>query len=567
MKQYPTAPRSPGATFHTGRGLLALAAALLAAACGGGPDGGGQPVPVPNRAPVADAGTAQSVREGASVMLDGRRSADPDGDPVRYAWTLTAGPPGSAAVLITPNAAAPSFTADAAGDYVASLVVHDGRVASAEATVRVTASASQARPVADAGADQNVVTGATVRLDGRASSDADGDALTFRWTWRSRPAASTAALAAADTAVARFSADRPGSYVAALVVSDGRQDSMVSTTTVQVSAAALAAQVSPEAADFGSVPVGSATLRVFALRNTGNGTLTFGPGQPRTDGGAWSLAGRSCAGTLAPGASCTVTVAFRPPSVGAYNGALHFDFVELAAGQGAPRAALQGTGAGGVALSAAVTPISADFGTVPVGSTAARVFTLTNTGSGALSFMDGYPTTEGGVWSLGGRSCLGTLAAGASCTVTVVFTPRSASASSGTVAFYFNELPVGQGNPLATVSGLGEGGPALGATVTPSGFDFGLVPVGMVAPRVFTVTNTGEGLLTFAAGSPSTDGGGWSLGGRSCAGSLPAGASCTITVNFTPRSAQPYTGWLQVDFNELPTGEAGRRSQLIGSGG
>lgn len=50
-------------------------------------------------------------------------------------------------------------------------------------------------PVARAGTAQTVAFGSRVRLDGRASSDPDGDALSFQWSRTSRPTGSTAALA------------------------------------------------------------------------------------------------------------------------------------------------------------------------------------------------------------------------------------------------------------------------------------------------------------------------------------------------------------------------------------
>ena len=57
------------------------------------------PAPPANRAPVANAGSAQSVAAGATVALDGNASSDPDGDALSFAWTLTSKPSGSGAAL------------------------------------------------------------------------------------------------------------------------------------------------------------------------------------------------------------------------------------------------------------------------------------------------------------------------------------------------------------------------------------------------------------------------------------------------------------------------------------
>ncbi len=60
-----------------------------------------------NSAPVANAGPAQTVIELSNVDLDGSGSADPDGDPITYAWLQTAGP---GVTLSDPTIAQPSFT-------------------------------------------------------------------------------------------------------------------------------------------------------------------------------------------------------------------------------------------------------------------------------------------------------------------------------------------------------------------------------------------------------------------------------------------------------------------------
>lgn len=75
-------------------------------------------------------------------------------------------------------------------------------------------------PTAQAGPDQNVNTGTIVALDGSGSSDADGDELSYAWSIVQKPAGSTAELSAATTATPAFTADKEGSYVVELIITD-----------------------------------------------------------------------------------------------------------------------------------------------------------------------------------------------------------------------------------------------------------------------------------------------------------------------------------------------------------
>jgi len=182
-----------------------------------------------NRAPTANPGTARSVPRRALVTLDGTGSSDPDGHALTYQWSFTA-PAGSAAVLSDATASKPTFTTDVEGAYVASLTVNDGRVSSAAVSVTITAINN--RPVATT-STSTVATenAAQVNLQG-AGSDADGDTLTYTWSFESRPTGSTATLTGANTLTPSFVPDVEGQYVLTLVASDGVATSLPARATV-----------------------------------------------------------------------------------------------------------------------------------------------------------------------------------------------------------------------------------------------------------------------------------------------------------------------------------------------
>ena len=95
-----------------------------------------------------------------------------------------------------------------------------------------TTAAANTPPVADAGPDQVVFVGETAFLDGGGSTDADGDALTYRWSLTTVPTGSIPALSNPAAVSPAFVADLPGIYVAQLIVNDGTEDSAPDTVTI-----------------------------------------------------------------------------------------------------------------------------------------------------------------------------------------------------------------------------------------------------------------------------------------------------------------------------------------------
>ena len=174
-------------------------------------------------APLAHAGFDQSAAPGATVVLDASGSSHPDGDELTLNWALVSVPAGSAAVLSDSGALKPTFELDLAGDYLVQLTVSDGYGASASDTVTV--STGNLAPLADAGPDQTVAPGDVVRLDASASSDVNGDLLSFTWAITGKPLGSSAALDDAAALRPSFTADLAGEYMVSLVASDGTPSS------------------------------------------------------------------------------------------------------------------------------------------------------------------------------------------------------------------------------------------------------------------------------------------------------------------------------------------------------
>ena len=226
-----------------------------------------------NVAPVANAGPDQGGKAlGSLVTLDGSASSDANGDPLTYSWSLTTKPAGSAAVLANPTSVSPTFTVDRAGTYTAQLIVHDGTVSSAPDSAII--STSNVAPVANAGPDQaGKLPGAPITLNGSLSSDANGDSLTYSWTFVSKPAGSTATLAGSTTVSPTFTVDRAGDYVVQLFVNDGTVNSLPDTVTITSNNVAPVANAGP---DQGGKPPGSLiTLNGSASSDANGDPLTY----------------------------------------------------------------------------------------------------------------------------------------------------------------------------------------------------------------------------------------------------------------------------------------------------
>ncbi|AYA63330.1 PKD domain-containing protein [Alteromonas sp. RKMC-009] len=287
--------------------ILATAVVLGLTGCGGSSSSVDDTREPTNTAPVAEAGSAQDVATGTEVSLSGAGSSDADGDSLTYTWAFTSVPSGSDATLSGASAVSAAFTPDVDGEYIVSLVVNDGTVNSASDTVVVTATAANTAPVADAGADQNVPTSSVVTLNGGDSTDADGDSLTFSWSFSSQPAGSTAELSNAASASPTFTPDVDGEYTIALTVNDGTTDSE-SDDVIVTASTENSAPVAEAGATQNVTLATLVTLDGSASSDADGDTLTY----------SWTIASAPEANTAVLGGATTAAPTFTPDAEGEY---------------------------------------------------------------------------------------------------------------------------------------------------------------------------------------------------------------------------------------------------------
>jgi hypothetical protein len=201
-----------------------------------------------------------------------------------------------------------------------------------------------------------------------------------------------------------------------------------------------------------------------------------------------------------------------------------------------------GLNGAGLALNGLLlSPVAQDFGPVPVNSTSgAALFTLTNLLAGGGSVLVATPAVTGDFAlasnTSGGASCGGMLAYTASCFVEISFAPSAAGPRTGTLT-----LQAGSATTTATLTGYGSPDPGL--SLSPAALTFNNVPGAASTLQTVTLTNTSA--APEQIGTPVTTTSTSSFVAASNCGSLAGGATCAVTVTFTPAAA-PSAGVLQI---------------------
>jgi hypothetical protein len=283
----------------------------------------------------------------------------------------------------------------------------------------------------------------------------------------------------------------------------------------------------------------------------------------------FSISSNSCSPIdFEAGHACSTTVAFAPTADGPASDAFDFEFTNYSSIDHIAAITLQGTGVGAlptVSLSATSLGFT---NVVGMGYGDAQTVTLTNTSTTPLTIISIGATGAFSTTTSAANPCGSTLAAGASCNITVVFQAVTTASATGALTITDN-ASTGGGTQIVGLSGAGV---VPVAQVLASGLPFAATTPGTTSTgATITIANTGNAPLTFcsAQNAPGTTTpvcsnassqpiepftftgmeAVFSVSGSTCGATLAAGASCTATVVFSPLVSGKYSGALNINDN------------------
>ncbi|HEV2378874.1 MAG TPA: choice-of-anchor D domain-containing protein [Terriglobia bacterium] len=378
----------------------------------------------------------------------------------------------------------------------------------------------------------------------------------------------TVAVGASCTISVTFAPTKGGSRSGTLTITDKNgsgSGSGTSTATVTLSGTGIApvATLTPATLPaFAAQAVGTTSApQTITLSNTGSATLIV---TGVTAAGDFAET-NTCGTTVPVGASCTISVTFKPTAGGTRTATLTITDNNNGTAGSTQTVALSGAG---LAAVASFNPTSVTFSTPQdVGtSSAAQTVKLTNTGAAAMTITAiGFTGTNAGDFVLStapAPACttLTPVAVNASCNISVLFKPTTYSSRSAALSVTDNAT----GSPQAVaLTGTGLGG---SATMAPASLSFASQLGGTIsAGQNVTVTNAGNANLTFtkiaASGDFAVD-----ASGTTCVATTPLspGVNCAVSVTFKPTAGGTRTGTLTLTDNSVGGGT--QTAALTGTG-
>jgi sugar lactone lactonase YvrE len=290
------------------------------------------------------------------------------------------------------------------------------------------------------------------------------------------------------------------------------------------------ASITPTSLSFAAQVAGTiSSAKTITVRSSGTGPLQV---TNVAVTGPFSQT-NNCSVPIAPNSSCTIQVSFAPVAVSTASGS-----VKITDNAGTQTATLSGSGTAPVTFS----PTSLGFGNVAQNTNSTRTITLTNHLNTTLTVSNVAVSGVSGPFAVASNNC-GAVAAGASCTVGVTFSPTAVGSATGTLTFTDNAVT----NPQAvSLSGTG----VAPVTLSVTSLSFTAVVGNTSAAKTVTLTNNQAVTLTI---NGITASGPFAVASNTCGTSVLAGKTCTVGVTFSPTTVGLATGTLTFNDSAIPS--------------
>jgi hypothetical protein len=220
---------------------------------------------------------------------------------------------------------------------------------------------------------------------------------------------------------------------------------------------AAVASLSPSSLTFTSQAVGTTSaVQTITLMNTGNSALTLTSlALTGTNPGDFAQT-NNCGASVAAAANCTISVTFTPSQAGSRTASVSISDNASGSPQTASlsgtgtQTAATGTAGTGTAALVSLSPTSLAFGNQAVDMTsAAQTVALNNTGNATLSIASLALTGTNASDFDQSNTCGSSLAAGAKCTIVVMFTPSVTGTEAASLSIADNSSASPQTVPLS----------------------------------------------------------------------------------------------------------------------
>lgn len=127
-----------------------------------------------NSAPTVTLKSVDHVCTGSAVSLDASSASDPDGDTLNYRWSFGDGETTSGSAKVT-------HEYKRGGNYMVNVIVDDGQNSACSSNVASKNIQVNSAPIADMGPNSACCANKETQFNANASSDPDGDELTYLW--------------------------------------------------------------------------------------------------------------------------------------------------------------------------------------------------------------------------------------------------------------------------------------------------------------------------------------------------------------------------------------------------